>query len=62
MYTHIHFNLIRLPYKSNNIPLVMFYSAISAEILRRCKTTNELQDSTKTAKILIGGVIKKGTT
>ena len=46
-------------YKSSNILHKMFYSAMSAEILQICKATNKVRDSIRSAKILIGRIIKQ---
>ena len=54
-----NFNVIRIPYKTNNILRKMFYLAMSAEILWISKTTTKFQDFIKSAKILIGRIIKQ---
>ena len=33
------FSVVRMPYKSSNIPYKMFYATISAEVLRICRAT-----------------------
>ena len=38
------FNIIRMPYKSSNIPNKTFYSAMSSEVLWICKETTKFQD------------------
>ena len=39
-----NFSIVRLPYKYSNIPSKMFYSTISAEILRICRATSSYND------------------
>ena len=39
------FHISRLPFKSSNIPNRMFYSSISAEILRICRASSKLVDA-----------------
>ena len=34
------FSVVRMPYKCSNIPSKMFYSTISAEVLRICRATS----------------------
>ena len=43
------FHISRLPYKDSNIPNRMFYSSISAETLRICRATSNIQDATISA-------------
>ena len=47
------FNIIRMLHQSSNIPKKMFYSAMSAEILRICNATTSFQDFLRSSKILI---------
>ena len=54
------FNIIRMPYKSSNIPKKMFYSAMSAEILRICKATTNFKDFLESTNILITRIKKQG--
>ena len=54
-----NFNIIRMPYKSNNISHKIFYVVMSTKILRICKTTSKFQDFTKSTEILIGRIIKQ---
>mgnify|MGYP001800333256 FL=1 len=49
-----------MPYKSSNIPSKMFYSAMSAEILRICKATTNFRDFTNSTKLLIERIEKQG--
>ena len=44
----------------SNFPRKMFYSAMSAEILRVCKALTKFHDFMKSAKILIDKIIKQG--
>ena len=37
------FSVVRLPYKCSNIPSKMFYSTISAEVLRIAKATSKYE-------------------
>ena len=39
------FRITRLPFKDSNIPSKMFYSSISAECLRICRSTSELEQA-----------------
>ena len=57
---NINFNIIRMSYKLNDIPHKMFYSAISADMLRISQTTTKIRDFIKSAKILIRRIIKQG--
>ena len=34
------FDVVRMPYKCSNMPYKMFYSTISAEVLRICRATS----------------------
>ena len=47
-----------MPCKPSNIPHKMFYSAVSAEILRICKATTKFQDFLKSAKIIVRRIIQ----
>ena len=47
-----------MPYKSSNIPKKMFYSAMSAEILRICKATTSFKDFLESTNILIARIKK----
>ena len=57
---NINFNIIRMSYKLNDIPHKMFYSAISADMLRISKAAAKILDFIKSAKILIRRMIKQG--
>ena len=54
------FSIVRMPYKSSNIPSKIFYSSIGAEILRigRASTTSEA--FTKSAKEVIQRMFRQG--
>ena len=56
---NFNFNIIRMPYKSSNIPKKMFYSAMSAEILRICKATTNFKDFLESTNILITRIKKQ---
>ena len=48
------FSVVRMPYKSSNIPQKMFYATIGAEVLRICRTTsnyNSFKNSAQKLKI-----------
>ena len=47
-----------MPYKSSNIPKKMFYSAISAEILKIGKATTSFKDFSESTSILITRISK----
>ena len=49
-----------MPYKSSNIPKKMFYSAMSAEILRICKARTSFKDFLESTNILIARIKKQG--
>ena len=57
-----NFNLNIIGMASSNIPnkILILYLAISAEILRICKAIFGFQNFIKSAKILIGRIIKEG--
>ena len=54
------FDIVRMPYRSSNIPNKMFYTTASAEILRICKTSSLYISFTDTAQQLIKRVINQG--
>ena len=47
------FHISWLPFKDSNIPHRMFYSSASAEILRICRATSNLQDVVVSSKALV---------
>ena len=56
------FSINRLPFKESNIPQQMFYASASAEILRICRATSNLDNATVSAKALVSRMIKQGAT
>ena len=48
-----NFNIVRVPYKSSNIPSSMFFETISAEILRICRATSSAVQFIKTSKVFL---------
>ena len=57
---HFGFQITRLPYKVSNIPNRMFYSTISTECLRICRSTSELEPAVTSIKALISRMVKQG--
>ena len=54
------FSIVRMPYKSSNIPSRIFYASLGAEILRIGRTTMTLECFVASSKCLIGRMIKQG--
>ena len=54
------FHISRLPFKDSNIPTRMFYSSACAEVLRICRATSSLHDTTISAKSLISRMHREG--
>ena len=54
------FKIVRLPYKSSTLPSKMFFSTISAELLRICRATSLLPSYIETAKTLITRMKRQG--
>ena len=54
------FKIVRLPYKSSTLPSKMFYSTISAELLRICRATSSLTTYIETSKTLIIRMKRQG--
>ena len=54
------FHISRLPFKDSNIPHRMFYSSASAEILRICRATSNLQDVVVSSTALVNRMLKQG--
>ena len=54
------FHISRLPYRCSNIPKRMFYSSASAEILRICRATSNIDDATISARSLINRMRLQG--
>ena len=57
---HFGFHIIRLPYRVSNIPNRMFYSTISTECIRICRSTSELAPAASSIKALISRMVKQG--
>ena len=57
---HFGFHITRLPYKVSNIPNRMFYSTISTECLRICRSTSDLEPAVTSIKTLISRMVKQG--
>ena len=57
---YYNFFIVRLPHKSSNLPSRMFYSIISAELLRICSATTEFQDFILTSKTMTDRMNKQG--
>ena len=55
-----HFSVVRMPYKCSNMPYKMFYSTISAEVLRICRATSNYSFFLDSAKKLISRMSKQG--
>ena len=47
------FSVVRMPHLESNIPSKMFYSTISAEVLRICRATSKFSDFLDSVKKLI---------
>jgi len=54
------FNIVRMPFKSSNIPSNMFYSAIGAESLRIARASNNSTAFSKAIKPLVARMMKQG--
>jgi len=54
------FHICRLPFRESNIPKRMFYSSVSAEILRICRATSSLKDAVLSAKSVVGRMLRQG--
>ena len=54
------FSIVRLPYLQSNLPAVIFYSSVSAEILRIARATSNQDNFIKSAKALLDRMIKQG--
>ena len=55
-----HFNIVRMPYKSSNLPSNIFYSAIGAEALRIARASNNSDSFHLSLKPLINRMLKQG--
>ena len=56
------FHISRLPFKESNMPKRMFYSSICAEVLRICRATSNLHNTTLSVKTLLNRMYKQGAT
>ena len=54
------FFIVRMPYRSSNMPSMIFYSAIGAEILRIAKVTSDVQTFLVSARSLVYRMIRQG--
>ena len=55
-----HFSVVRMPYKCSKMPYKIFYSTISAEILRICRPTSNYSFFLDSVKKLISRMSKQG--
>ena len=55
-----NFKIVRLPYKSSNLPSKMFFSTISAELLRIGRATSNLPNFVEAARNLIVRMKRQG--
>ena len=56
------FQIVRMPYLSNNMPSNIFYSTLSSELLRIARCTTDKDNFLVTAKTLISRMKKQGAT
>ena len=54
------FSIVRLPYLQSNLPSVIFYSSVSAEILRIARATSNQVNFIKSAKAHLDRMTKQG--
>ena len=54
------FSIVRMPFRSSNMPSSIFYSAIGAEILRIARTTSIRENFLKSAQTLINRMMRQG--
>ena len=54
------FNIVRMPYKSSNLPSNIFYSAIGAETLRIAKASNNADSFFSAVQPLLTRMMKQG--
>ena len=54
------FHISRLPFRDSNIPKRMFYSSVGAEVLRICRATSNLHDTTLSVKSLVSRMYRQG--
>ena len=55
-----NFHIVRFPYKDSTIPSKMFFSTISAEVLRICRANTSKESFIKSSKTLIQRMLKQG--
>ena len=54
------FKIVRFPYRSSNMPNKMFYSTISAEVLRICRASSNLDYFKRACKPFLTHMILQG--
>ena len=54
------FTIVRMPYKSSNIPSNIFYSSICAEALRIARASNNSNSFSSSIKPLVTRMLKQG--
>ena len=54
------FSIVRMPFYSSNVPSTIFYSSISAEILRIARATSNTADFLNSARTLLSRMTKQG--
>ena len=57
--TSYNFNVVRFPYKSSNIPSIMFRATIRAEILRISRATSSVVQFIKTSKVFLHRMLRQ---
>ena len=55
-----HFEIVRMPYISSNIPARIFYSTFTSELLRIAKATLKINDFTDKSRLLIKRMRSQG--
>ena len=55
-----NFSVVRMPYKCSNMPSKMFYSAISAEVLRICRATSNYDFFIESVRKIVHRMRKQG--
>ena len=56
------FSIVRMPFASSNIPSKIFYSAISAEIIRIARASTHVEEFFSSSKSILDRMIKQGAT
>ena len=54
------FSVVRMPHYQSNMPSTMFYSTITAEVLRICRTTLKFSDFKNSVEKLLVRMTKQG--